>query len=139
MTEKLCGNCPYNPVEQMIRGGDEPCPDAFKEQAKYCNYNYNCQKHSRRLIDAEALIAALLEARREETETTLKLIRFIRKQPTIAIDDDLISREALEDDLIDNAGWDFTSRIGMIISRQPTVELTAERERRLHETTHNDI
>lgn len=83
MTEKLCGNCPYNPVEQMIRGGDESCPDAFKEQAKYCNYNYNCQKHGRRLIDAEALIAALLETRREETETTLKLVRFIRKQPTI--------------------------------------------------------
>lgn len=34
-----------------------------------------------RLIDADALIEALLEARHEETETTLKLIRFIRKQP----------------------------------------------------------
>ncbi len=36
-----------------------------------------------RLIDADALIEALLEARHEETETTLKLIRFINKQPTI--------------------------------------------------------
>lgn len=47
------------------------------------NYNYNCQTRGRRLIDAEALIAALLEARREETETTPKLVRFIRKQPTV--------------------------------------------------------
>ena len=36
-----------------------------------------------RLIDADALIEGLLEARHEETETTLKLVRFIRKQPTI--------------------------------------------------------
>lgn len=36
-----------------------------------------------RMIDGDALIEALLEARHEETETTLKLVRFIRKQPTI--------------------------------------------------------
>lgn len=36
-----------------------------------------------RLIDADELIERLLESRREETETTLKLIRFFRKQPTI--------------------------------------------------------
>lgn len=36
-----------------------------------------------RLIDADALIEALLEARHEETETALKLERFIRKQPTV--------------------------------------------------------
>lgn len=34
-----------------------------------------------RMIDGDALIEALLEARHEETETTLKLIRFIEKQP----------------------------------------------------------
>ena len=39
-----------------------------------------------RLIDADALIEALLEARHEETETTPKLVRFIRKQPTIEPD-----------------------------------------------------
>lgn len=39
----------------------------------------------RRLIDADDLIEALLEARHEETETTLKLIRFINKQPTIVM------------------------------------------------------
>lgn len=82
-----------------------------------------------RLIDADELIERLLESRREETETTLKLERFIKKQPTIAIDDDLISREALVDDLSDNAGWDFTSRIGMIISRQPTIEPEPKRGR----------
>lgn len=74
------------------------------------------------LISREELIADLLDARRSETDTIPKLIRFIEKRPTVAIDDDLISREALMDDLSDNAGWDFTSRIGMIISRQPTVE-----------------
>lgn len=36
-----------------------------------------------RLIDADELIERLLESRREETETTLKLERFIKKQPTI--------------------------------------------------------
>ena len=36
-----------------------------------------------RLIDADALVEAMLEARREETDTVLKLIRFIEKQPTI--------------------------------------------------------
>lgn len=75
-----------------------------------------------RLIDANALIEAILDARRSETDTVPKLVRFIEKQPTVAIDDDLISRERLMDDLSDNAGWDFTSKIGMIISRQPTVE-----------------
>ena len=36
-----------------------------------------------RLIDADALVEAMLEARREETDTVLKLIRFIEKQSTI--------------------------------------------------------
>ena len=36
-----------------------------------------------RLIDADLLIADILEARRSETETVPKLIRFINKQPTI--------------------------------------------------------
>ena len=39
-----------------------------------------------RLIDADALIEALLEVRHEETETMLKLVRFINNRPTIEID-----------------------------------------------------
>ena len=36
-----------------------------------------------RLIDADLLIADILEARRSETDTIPKLIRFIRKQPSM--------------------------------------------------------
>ena len=35
-----------------------------------------------RLIDADALIEALLDARRDETDTIPKLVRFIEKLPT---------------------------------------------------------
>lgn len=42
-----CKRCPYNPIDQLIRsGGEDICPDAFKEIAKHCNYNYNRQKRS---------------------------------------------------------------------------------------------
>lgn len=44
-----------------------------------------------RLIDADDLIEALLEARHEETETTLKLVRFIRKQPIVEQKDEGLS------------------------------------------------
>ena len=35
-----------------------------------------------RLIDADTLVEAILDARREETDTIPKLIRFIEKRPT---------------------------------------------------------
>lgn len=40
-------------------------------------------KGEQRLIDADDLIAAIMDARRSETDTVIKLIRFIDKQPTI--------------------------------------------------------
>lgn len=39
----------------------------------------------RRLIDADDLIEVLLETRRGETETVLKLIRLINAQPMIVM------------------------------------------------------
>lgn len=36
-----------------------------------------------RMIDADELKEALLEARRSETDTSLKLIRLIEEQPTV--------------------------------------------------------
>lgn len=38
--EMLCVRCPYSPINQIIRnGGEEICPDAYREIAKYCNLN----------------------------------------------------------------------------------------------------